>query len=367
MRIEKTVFISYRRTNVSWALAIYQYLRNHEYDVFFDYSSISSGNFEQIIIDNIKSRAHFLVILTPSALERCDEPNDWLRREIETALDEKRNIIPVFFEGFNFGSPSISKYLTGKLSNLSKYNGVDVPVSYFEEAMARIHNRYLNIPLDLVLHPASPAAQAAATKEKKTADTKATVTERTLSADEWFEQGYKHGEVGDYDDAIRCYTEALRFDPDNSYAYYNRGIAHQEKGDLEGAIQDYNIAIRLDPSDTDAYSSRGNARQDKGDLEGAIQDYNIAIRLKTDDADIYNDRAWAYYQLGKNTEALRDVNKSLELQPSDAAALHTRGSINIALGNTKQAIDDFEAALKLEPDLQEAINDLAKAKKLLGK
>jgi len=86
-KIEKTVFISYRRTNVSWALAIYQYLTHQGYDVFFDYKSIASGDFEQIILANIKSRAHFLVILTPSALERCSEPNDWLRREIECALE----------------------------------------------------------------------------------------------------------------------------------------------------------------------------------------------------------------------------------------------------------------------------------------
>ena len=70
-RIEKTVFISYRRANVPWALAIFQNLTNHGYDVFFDYNGIASGDFERVIIDNIVSRAHFLVLLTPSALDRC--------------------------------------------------------------------------------------------------------------------------------------------------------------------------------------------------------------------------------------------------------------------------------------------------------
>ena len=46
-RIENTVFISYRRTNLPWALAIYQNLTQHGYDVFFDYESIRSGDFEQ--------------------------------------------------------------------------------------------------------------------------------------------------------------------------------------------------------------------------------------------------------------------------------------------------------------------------------
>jgi len=39
--IEKTVFLSYRRTNVPWALSIFQNLTNDGYDVFFDYSSIA--------------------------------------------------------------------------------------------------------------------------------------------------------------------------------------------------------------------------------------------------------------------------------------------------------------------------------------
>src|SRR5688572_7685569 len=113
-RIEKTVFISYRRANLPWALAIYQDLTYHGYDVFFDYLSIDSGNFERAILENIKARAHFLVILTPSALERCNEPGDWLRREIETAIDEYRNIVPIMLESFDFGSPLVMQALTGK-------------------------------------------------------------------------------------------------------------------------------------------------------------------------------------------------------------------------------------------------------------
>src|SRR5207344_3360744 len=100
-----TVFISYRRTNIPWVQAISQNLTLHGYDVFFDFSGIASGDFEQAILGNIKSRAHFLVLLTPSALERCAEPGDWLRREIETALETKRNVVPLMLEGFDFNTP----------------------------------------------------------------------------------------------------------------------------------------------------------------------------------------------------------------------------------------------------------------------
>src|SRR6266436_10307097 len=111
-RIEKTVFISYRHTNFPWALAIFQNLTQHGYDVFFDYNGIASGDFERVIVGNIIARAHFLILLTPSALEHCNDPEDWVRREVETALVHQRNIVPLMLEGFDFGAPKIASPLT---------------------------------------------------------------------------------------------------------------------------------------------------------------------------------------------------------------------------------------------------------------
>ena len=66
-RIEKTVFVSYRRTDEAWAIAVFGDLTHHGYDVFIDYDGIASGNFETVILENIRARAHFLVLLTPTA------------------------------------------------------------------------------------------------------------------------------------------------------------------------------------------------------------------------------------------------------------------------------------------------------------
>src|SRR5689334_6394084 len=141
-RVEKTVFLSYRRTNIPWALAIFQNLTQHGFDVFFDFNGIASGDFERVILGNIPAHAHFLVLLTPSALERCDEPADWLRREIETALESKRNIVPLMLEGFDFGTPRIASQLTGMLADLRHYNGLSIPPDYFMEAMERLRKRF---------------------------------------------------------------------------------------------------------------------------------------------------------------------------------------------------------------------------------
>jgi formylglycine-generating enzyme required for sulfatase activity len=149
---------------------VYQDLKNQGYDIFFDYRSISSGAFEQIIISNIKARAHFLLILTPTALDRINEPGDWLRREIETAIEEKRNIIPLLFKGFRFGTPYASEKLTGKLGELGSYNGLNVHEDYFDEAMDRLRAQYLNVPLNTVLHPVSTQVRNVVKEEQVAVD-----------------------------------------------------------------------------------------------------------------------------------------------------------------------------------------------------
>jgi hypothetical protein len=138
--IEKTVFVSYRRTDEPWGLAIFQDLTQHGYDVFIDYDGIASGNFEAVILENIRARAHFLVLLTPTALERCGDPKDWMRREIEAALDSQRNIVPLMLAGFDFGTPATASQLTGKLAVLKEYNGLPIPEGYFSPAQGEQPN-----------------------------------------------------------------------------------------------------------------------------------------------------------------------------------------------------------------------------------
>ena len=98
-RIEKTVFISYRRTDESWALAVFQDLTQHGYDVFIDYDGIASGNFETVILENINARAHFLVLFDSLRTGASQRSEDWMRREIEAALDSQRNIVPLMLGG----------------------------------------------------------------------------------------------------------------------------------------------------------------------------------------------------------------------------------------------------------------------------
>ncbi|HTY83433.1 MAG TPA: biotin/lipoyl-containing protein [Silvibacterium sp.] len=182
--VEKTVFLSYRRANLAWARLVLKYLTQHGYDVFLDFDRVGSGAFESVIVENIRLRAHFVLLLTPMALERCEEPDDVLRREIITALEMKRNIVPLMLEGFDFDTPGTAKQLTGRLAALRNYNALRVPGEYFDEAMERLRTRYLNVALEGVLHP-EPGI-----KEDAGSTTSSVLERDSLTDDEWVARGF---------------------------------------------------------------------------------------------------------------------------------------------------------------------------------
>ncbi len=346
-RIEKTVFLSYRRTNAPWALAISQYLTSHGYDVFFDFKGIGSGDFESIILENIRARAHFLILLTPSALKRCEEPGDLLRREIETAIDSRRNVIPLLFKGFKFGSKAVVKQLTGGLAPLKSYNGPTVSVEYFDASMQKLRDQFLSVALSEVIHPASPVAREAAKQEQTAVNAAPPVTQQELTAQEWFERGFG---ATDPDQRIKFYSEAIRLDPSFAEAFNNRGIAHTSKGDLDGAILDFNEAIRLEPDDATAFYNRGIAHQNKGDLDGAISDLSEAIRLNPDDATGFNNRGAVRKEKGDLDGAIQDYHEAIRLNPDHTDAFYNRGAVRKEKGDLDGAIQDYNEAIRLKPD-----------------
>jgi tetratricopeptide (TPR) repeat protein len=365
-RIEKSVFLSYRRTNLPWALAIFQNLRQHGYDVFFDYNGIASGDFEQVIIGNIKASAHFIVVLTPSALERCDDPADWLRREIETALANQRNIVPLMLEGFDFGTPEIANQLTGKLAALKRYNGLKIPPEYFDEAMERLRNRYLNIPLTAVLHPTSFAAQKAAALQMAGADAAPAVEEKELTSQQWFERGTARRNKGDLDGAIKDYSEAIRLKPNAAAAFLGRGLARSIKGDSNGAITDYSEAIWLEPNFAFAFAGRGDARFEKRDLNGAINDFSEAIRLKPDFAVAFAGRGIARAKIRDSYGAIKDFSEAIRLKPDDVSSLINRGIVLYNKGDFEEAIKDYSDAILLEPECAAAFGGRSLARRFKG-
>lgn len=65
------------------------------FSVFFDYNEIRDNKFGEIIIPAIKKCKAFILVLTKNVLNRCEDENDWVRKEIELAIENDCKIILV--------------------------------------------------------------------------------------------------------------------------------------------------------------------------------------------------------------------------------------------------------------------------------
>ena len=143
------VFISYRRADGFYcAISIKQFLAGRGVDVFLDVEDIKSGRFENVILEQIADREHFLVILMPESAKRFSEKGDLMRREIEYAIAHKCNVIPILAPGFKF--KEAESYLDGNLSLLPTYNAITLYEEYFNEAMEKLIGRFLKVPHEVI-------------------------------------------------------------------------------------------------------------------------------------------------------------------------------------------------------------------------
>lgn len=94
------IFISYRRDGgLNAAKALCERL-SEKFEVFFDMNSLRNGRFDEAIDKSILECSDFLLILSPNAFSRFSDAEDWIRHEVKLALDNSKNIIPVFLDGF---------------------------------------------------------------------------------------------------------------------------------------------------------------------------------------------------------------------------------------------------------------------------
>ncbi len=173
-------------------------------------------------------------------------------------------------------------------------------------------------------------------------------------ADAYCNRGIVHAKKGDHDQAIRDYNQAIELNPDFAEAYYNRGISCEKQDNHNQAIQDYSKAIELKPSYTEAYNNRGVAYEKQGNLNQAIQDYSKAIELNPNFANYYFNRGLAYEKQGNLNQAIQDCSKAIELNPDYAEAYNNRGLVYEKQGNFNQAIQDYSKAIELNPNYADA-------------
>ena len=129
----KRIFISYRRSDsAGHAGRLYDYLKNYfgGERIFFDVDTIQPGtNFEQKINSELGDSEVMLVLIgnqwleskDPEGQRRLDQPLDYVRVEVESALKKNISVIPILLQGTHMPSPNV---LPEPLQDLSRRNAI---------------------------------------------------------------------------------------------------------------------------------------------------------------------------------------------------------------------------------------------------
>lgn len=113
--IDHEAFISYRHTqrqdlpghdtrcNDAFAQSLYDVLKlRYGIDCFRDSEELHFGEFRSELVYYNKHSSYLVLLLTPGALDRCVNKEDWIRKEISLFLKRKKPILPVLINGFSF-------------------------------------------------------------------------------------------------------------------------------------------------------------------------------------------------------------------------------------------------------------------------
>ena len=132
------VFISYRRANGSQLASLLKvHLEIRNISVFLDVDRLNSGKFDNNLLQSIRSAKHFVLVLTPGALDRCFgdvEMRDWIHKEVACAIQSNCTIIPVF-DNFSMPDPSL---LPDSMRAVTSFNAVNWVHDYQEACVDRI-------------------------------------------------------------------------------------------------------------------------------------------------------------------------------------------------------------------------------------
>ncbi|WP_162917692.1 tetratricopeptide repeat protein [Dongia deserti] len=182
-----------------------------------------------------------------------------------------------------------------------------------------------------------------------------------------YHRGVGYAAKTDYANAVRDFTQALKFAPNSTDALYNRGGAYTKLGQWDDALADFNALLAIVPNDPDSFYARAWVHAQRGDDKAAIADLDRVLSIAPDDQEALLDRGGMSIRAGRYDDAIRDFGQLLKLDPKAAAAAYNRGRAYYAKQDFKNAAADFALALKLRADNPYAALRLYLAQSHLGK
>jgi stress-induced-phosphoprotein 1 len=164
-------------------------------------------------------------------------------------------------------------------------------------------------------------------------------------AEEAKERGNDSFKKGDFDQAIKDYSEAIKRNPAEPKYFTNRAAAKAKRMDWQGSLEDANSALQLDPKNVKAMCKVGNAQFAQAQEYKAIETFKAALAIEPESEEA--------------KEGLRRTYSKIEAQNADPARAEER---------RKRAMADPEIQMILaDPMVNQVLSDAQKDPRSLSK
>jgi len=149
-----------------------------------------------------------------------------------------------------------------------------------------------------------------------------------VNADAWFSLGIAHKNLKQYEQAIKAYRTALRFQPEYADAWNNLGNIHNKIKQYEQAVLAYQEALRAEPDFSAAWNNLGIAYGNLKQYRQAISAYQEAVRIEPERSSFWYNLGEAYFRIGES-DKVREVYQSLLKLDMNLASAYSTAFISL--------------------------------------
>ncbi|MBF0175902.1 MAG: tetratricopeptide repeat protein [Magnetococcales bacterium] len=169
---------------------------------------------------------------------------------------------------------------------------------------------------------------------------------------------YCHGQLGNPQQALDLWQQALRIKPDYADAYFNIGNFLKQLGLVKEAEAALRQALHFKPNHADFHNNLGNLLKEQGRLDEAETIYRQALHHQPDHADLHANLGVLLKKQARFEASELALRQALRIRPDHANALYNLGNLLQEQNRLAESAEAYQQALHHHPNHVDALNNL---------
>ena len=180
------------------------------------------------------------------------------------------------------------------------------------------------------------------------------------NAEAWSLLGIINGQLGDLNEAEKCFQRFVELQPRIAEGYFNLAKTQATLQQQQKAEKNYQQAIKLKPSFAQAYNNLGTLQAGLNKPVEAEQNLRHALSIQANNPNTYHNLGILMQHQGRLAEAEKDYQQAIALQPNFVGALEDLATLLIQTQRNDDAEPYLLKAIQANPANANALVKLGK-------